>query len=349
METPQELKEKTKALKWLQRLKDESWEAELLVTAIAIFGTFQLFGLIDWATNKFIDILPVEQYIIGYFIVFMGLLAISILVSMFVIHFFLRAYWIGLVGLNSVFPDFGLEDSAYSKIYTEKILGILPKQEDSIQKVDELCSVIFSAAFTLLLIYSYLSVTLTIYLFIYNQLVDLVPYYILLVPVILIGLLIIGQSVFMIFANLKRFKNNYKIQHFLFKWVRLTSMITYGPLYKNLLQITMVFGSNFKKKKALIGLVLLFLASGMLVAVFKITDTNIFYLIIQKSYYDNKMYLDYYHDQNPNNSFVLTPQIQSDIIEGTTVKLFIPIFSNEGNYQKENCGIFKNNDAKSAF
>lgn len=261
----------------------------------------------------------------------------------------MRAYWIGLVGLNSVFPDFGLEDSAYSKIYTEKILGILPKQEDSIKKVDELCSVIFSAAFTLLLIYSYLSVTLTIYLFIFNQLVDLVPHYILLVPGILFALLIIGQSIFVIFANLKRFKNDYRIQHFLFRWVRLTSIITYGPLYKNLLQITMVFGSNFKKKKALVRLVLFFLVSGMSVAVFKISDTNIFYLIAQKTYYENQMYLDYYHDQNPNNSFVLTPQIQSDIIEDTTVKLFIPIFSNEQNYQKDNCDIFENDNAKTNF
>ena len=31
---------------WLQRLKEESWEAELLVSAIAIFGTFQLFAVI---------------------------------------------------------------------------------------------------------------------------------------------------------------------------------------------------------------------------------------------------------------------------------------------------------------
>jgi hypothetical protein len=36
-----------KTLKWLQRLKDESWEAELLVSAIAIFGTFQLFALVE--------------------------------------------------------------------------------------------------------------------------------------------------------------------------------------------------------------------------------------------------------------------------------------------------------------
>ncbi|MCH3883360.1 hypothetical protein [Tenacibaculum aquimarinum] len=167
---------------WLQRLKDESWEAELLVSAIAIFGTFKLFGFINWGTNFFIDVLDPNQYLIGYFIVAIGLLAISILASMFLIHFFLRAYWIGLVGLNSVFPDYSIEDSAYSKIYTEKILGILPKLKDSIQKVDELCSVIFSVAFTLLLIYAYMSIFVSAYLLVYNLLSAYIPFYILLIP-----------------------------------------------------------------------------------------------------------------------------------------------------------------------
>ncbi|HOY13253.1 MAG TPA: hypothetical protein PLY70_08935 [Saprospiraceae bacterium] len=63
---------------WLQRLKEESWEAELLVSAIAIYGTFQLFKGINWATNVFIDRLPPSQYLVAYFIVFIGLLAISI-------------------------------------------------------------------------------------------------------------------------------------------------------------------------------------------------------------------------------------------------------------------------------
>ena len=119
---------------WLQRLKDESWEAELLVSAIAIFGTFKLFDIISWVTNFFIDTLHPSQYFVAYFIVTFGLLAVSILAAMFVIHFVLRAYWIGLVGLNSVFPDYSIEDSAYSKIYTEKILSILPKLKDSIKR-----------------------------------------------------------------------------------------------------------------------------------------------------------------------------------------------------------------------
>jgi len=56
-ETTQNQPEIFKSKKWLQKLKDESWEAELLVSAIAIFGTFQLFKVVDWSTNKFIDLL----------------------------------------------------------------------------------------------------------------------------------------------------------------------------------------------------------------------------------------------------------------------------------------------------
>lgn len=339
-----EILKKKKAIKWLQRLKDESWEAELLVSAIAIFGTVQLFNLIDWVTNKYIDLLPIEQYMYGYFIVFMGLLAVSILVSMFVIHFFLRAYWIGLVGLNSVFPEYGLEDSAYSKIYTEKILEILPRQEDTIQKVDELCSVIFSAAFTILLIYAYLAVSMSMYILIYNVLLEYVPSNILLIPAILIGVLLVVQTMFGIVGNLKRFKNNVAVQTWMFKVVRVGSMVTYGPLYKNLLQVSMVFGSNFKKKKSLVALVLLFFISGMCVAVVKVIDTNIFYLIKQDVYYTDQMHLSYYHEQNPDNSFLITPQIQSEIIESKPVKLFIPVFSNESQYQMEKCGSFMDDE-----
>lgn len=345
-ETSQVLENK-KNIKWLQRLKEESWEAELLVSAIAIFGTFQLFGLIEWVTNKYIDLLPIEQYQYGYFIVFMGLLAISILVSMFVIHFFLRAYWIGLVGLNSVFPDYSIEDSAYSKIYTEKILGILPKQEDTIQKVDELCSVIFSAAFTILLIYMYMSVFLSVYMLIYNLLIDYVPSYILLIPLFISLILLVLQTIFSVIGNLKMFKTNVWVQTWMFKLVRLTTMVTYGPLYKYLLQVTMVFGSNFKKKKSLVFLILLFFVSGMCVAIVKIQDTNIFHLINPVSYDVHKMQLSYYENQNINESFLITPQIQSDIIEDNTVKLFIPVFHHERNYQKTTCGEFNDDDSLS--
>ncbi|MEP2281375.1 hypothetical protein, partial [Maribacter sp.] len=300
-----------------------------------------------WATNKYIDLLPIEQYIYGYMIVFLGLLAISMLVSMFVIHFVLRAYWIGLVGLNSVFPDYSIEDSVYSKIYTEKILSILPKQEDTIQKVDELCSVIFSSAFTILLIYSYMSLFLSIYMLIYNLLLDYVPIYILLIPLFITSGLLVLQMIFNVIGNLKKYKSNVWVQTWMFKLVKLTSMVTYGPLYRNLLQVSMVFGSNFKKKKSLVYLVLSFFASGIFLTLVKFQDTNIPHLILPKNHDVNLMYLSYYSDQNPDESFLLTPQIQSDIIEGNTVKLFIPVFHHERNYQAATCGEYEEDDSLS--
>jgi len=315
----------TKSKAWLQKLKDESWEAELLVSAIAIFGTFQLFKLIDWATNKFIDYLPQEQYTIAYFIVVFGLLAISLLASMFVIHFLLRSYWIGLVGLNSVFPDYSIKDSTYSKIFTEKILSILPKLKDSITKVDDICSVIFSAAFFLLLVYSYFAISATIYLLLFNLL-----------------------SEYTILANLKRLKENEKLQLFSFKLLKIGSILSFGPLYKSLLQIRMTFSSNYKKNKSLSRTLLLFICSGLIVVVYQISNNNIRYLI-RNDYFFNatKTYAGYYKSENENIDFLLAPEISSDIIEQKVIKLFIPIFEHEDKLRINKCNTYKNDDSLS--
>ncbi len=329
------------AQSWLQRLKQESWEAELLVSTISIFGTFQLFNLVGWVSDLFIDILHPDQYRIGYFIVFFGLLAISILISMFVIHFFLRAYWIGLVGLNSVFPDYSIKDSAYSEIYTKKILAILPKLKDSIQKVDELCSVIFSVAFTSLLMYLYIGLFSSMYLLVFNLLSPYVPTYILLIPLIVMAIGLVVQLSVGLLANMKSNRQKEKLQLWNFKISRLAFMMSYGPLYKSILQVSMIFGSNFKKKKHLIYLIILFLISGVLVSVSQIFNTNIPYLITRESFFDQtKAYSSFYKTENKNNDFLLTPEIESDQVATKVLKLFIPIFRYEKKMGEKVCGTF---------
>ena len=324
---------------WLQRLKEESWEAELLVSAIAIFGTFKLFDIIGWGTNMFIDVLNPNQYLIGYFIIAIGLLAVSILAAMFLIHFFLRAYWIGLVGLNSVFPDYSIEDSAYSKIYTEKILSILPRLKDSIQKVDELCSVIFSVAFTVLLMYAYMSVFVSLYLLVFNLMSAFVAWYILLIPAIFLLLCLLSQMVITFIANIKSNREKEKLQILSFKVNKFASKVLYGPLYKSILQVTMIFGSNFKKKKALIYLLLSFLFLGIFVFGNQITKTNIFYLIVHKKYFNStKVYSSFYKNDNTTNTFLLTPEIESDKVETEVLKVFIPVFKHEEKMRTEFCG-----------
>lgn len=304
--------------------------------------------MIGWSTNKFIDILAPDQYLIGYSIVFMGLLAVSILVSMFVIHFFLRAYWIGLVGLNSVFPDYSIKDSAYSKVYTEKFIGILPKLKDSIQKVDELCSVIFSAAFAILLLYLYMALFASAYLFIFNFLSDYIPYYYLLIPLAILAVVFVLQTIISLIANLKTYKENETIQIWYFKIVKLGSILMLGPLYKSILQISMIFSSNFKKKKALTYLIIIFLFSGIFITVYQVLNTNIPYLIKQEVYFDEtKTYAGYYKTENEQLNFLLTPEITSDVIQANHLKIFIPIFSYEKKLREKICGTYVEDENKS--
>ena len=332
---------------WLQRLKDESWEAELLISAVAIFGTLELFKGVDWVVNLFIDSLQPDQYLVGYAIAFGGLLAISILTTMFVIHFSLRAYWVGLVGLNSVFPDYGLEDSVYSKIYTEKMLGILPKLKNTVQQVDEICSVIYSAAFFMLLIYLYLSLVASLYLFLFNTLSPYVNGHILLIPVYLIIIMLVLQMILGTVANLKAYKQNKKMQLWYFHISKWGSILAYGPLYKQLMQIAMTFASNFRKKKSLVGLTITFIVIGFIITMIQFENSKMPYLVNQEFYFDDtRVHHGYYASKTTAKEFLLGPQIESDIIDKNIIPLFIPVYKHERKQYQPVCGEFEKNDSQ---
>ena len=326
---------------WIERLKEESWEAELLVSALALFGTFQLFSIIDWLANYFINVLPMHQYGIGYMITFYALIAVSTLCAMFVIHFSLRAYWVGLVGLNSVFPDYDFDNSLFSPIYTKKLVKILPRVLDTIQKVDQLCSVIFSAAFAVLFMFIYLVVFSTLYLLLFNLLLPYVAWWVLLLPGALIALIAAVQIVIASVANLKRFRDHETVQHVYFLAVKYSWPVMNGPLHKNILQVFMMFTTNFKKDKALSFLIVLFLLVGTFVSFSQITKTHILYLLSFETYFDEtKTYNGMYASENEkreNFSYLISPEIPSDIIETNYIKLFIPIFNSEKPLQREHC------------
>lgn len=320
----------TQPASWLQRLKEESWEAELLVSAVAIFGSFQLFAIVDWAVYQFVDILHLDQYLLGYLVAFITLFAVSILGSMFVIHFILRSYWVGLVGLNSVFPDYNTEDSVHSPIFTEKMLTKLPRLKDSITQVDELCSVIFACAFCLLMAYGYMALTMTIYLLIFNALVAIVPASIMYIPIYAIVILIVVQGLFSIVANNKKFHDNNTVQNLYFNSTHITYILTQGPLYKNIVQVIMVFVSHFNKKKSLVLLVSAFLLGGLATLAIKFDDTKLKYLAMPDYFQsETRTFAEYYANQNQTMDFLITPEIEADIISVSVVKIFIPILSKE--------------------
>lgn len=335
--------EKEQALSWLQRLKDESWEAELLVSVASILAIMQVFPLLASCVDFFINNLRPEQYFVGYMISFSGYLAFGILGAFFVIHFSLRAYWIGLVGLNSVFPDYSVKDSAYSEIYTKKMSDLLPKVPATIKSLDEICSVIFSASFALLMLYLYAGLLsaflLTIYAFLNT--------YVSTILLVVIAVFMLISTLGSIIPNIKKYKQNVKVQTWYFHLVVWSSKVFYGPFYKYLLQIMMMFGSNYKQKKAIVRTLLIMVLFGFGLGILQIFQSNFGYLLRSDVPQDEtRVYPEHYSYNNFEKTFLLAPEIESKIVSTNVLSLFVPIFENETKRMEKNCNIEDKNTKK---
>lgn len=149
------MKEETKSNKkenplkpaWLQRLEEESWQAELALSGAAFFATLQLPELFDWLEAKLL--LNFEDFTLSFFdfivpILFIANLSLPIL---FVFHLAVRALWIGLVGLNSVYPEGFQPNTRFSKTYQEQFIADYGDIDGYIQKMDRLGSSIFGFGF----------------------------------------------------------------------------------------------------------------------------------------------------------------------------------------------------------
>ena len=83
------------------KLEQESWQAELIISGVAILGALLLPELVDrfgqWALIYFSEDL-------GLFLIlflFSQYFICGSLIFGFVVHFILQGIWIGLIGLNS--------------------------------------------------------------------------------------------------------------------------------------------------------------------------------------------------------------------------------------------------------
>jgi len=143
---------------WIQILAEQSWEAELIVSGVAIFGALrlpkELYRLIDWLLIHLADDYLVFASVMGLYLY----ISIQVMIAGFLIHFALRVTWIGFVGLYSVYPEIK-QISLYSEDFNQKLKKGFPGLKTYVKTLDDTSSVVFSAAN--LGVLSLLSLTLT--------------------------------------------------------------------------------------------------------------------------------------------------------------------------------------------
>ncbi len=342
--------EQQKTPKWLKRLEKESWQAELLISGLALYGTLYLPEFVYILSDTLIDRLPVKYYLAGYAISFFYLFGISILTTFFIIHFIIRAYWVGLIGLNSIYPNgYKIEDGYYSPIFSRLIAKKLPTVKETIKAVDKQCSGMFAGAFVFMLMYGMMSVSFSILLVIYMLTHQYIPTPIWIALAVVFTFITFAVSIFGFFGKNEKYRNNEKLQKYFFVASYIYGNIITPFIYKPLNQIIFTFQSNAKSASASIKVAFPFIIIASGLSMHYLEQSNIGILIAKGSgdqinIFDNSVYANNYLDQFDPNQNIFIPVIDSDIISGPFIKLFIPVLSHESYIQDLICGEYQEDE-----
>jgi len=130
------------------------WELELLISGAVVFSLLQVPSHVD---DWFAHLAPhvAERTHLGVFMLYTYVkLILYTLITCFVLHLIMRAYWVGLIGLESVFPQ-GVrwEDSSYGPVMTEVYRERMGRLQEKIDAADRFCSILFPLAFTVVMLF----------------------------------------------------------------------------------------------------------------------------------------------------------------------------------------------------
>ena len=214
---------------WLQKVAEQSWEPELLISGLAIFATLNLPEYV-WKFHHyykynlqldsgFIDEL-VPILVVGVF-----LTALQVLSFAFIFHFIVRAFWVGLMGLTSVYREgIKYDDLPYSEYYKTEMKKRIGDKDTFLLATDKLASLIFSIAALFVLYLIGISVVYIVFFILVNgvklmvspETFDVYSNIILIVS----GVFLLGVSIISIVLNMERFRKNEKYSkiHFLVNW-----------------------------------------------------------------------------------------------------------------------------------
>lgn len=137
--------------KLLDRLQEESWQLELIVSGVVIFLLIGLHPYLgDFASYLSVMMLGSSAFI-SVFTALWGFVGIAYfaLIGMFLFHLALRGMWIGAIGLRSVSGGFDHDYLDFPGRYGKFLRSRLGSFDDYIERLERNASVTFSLAFLL--------------------------------------------------------------------------------------------------------------------------------------------------------------------------------------------------------
>ncbi len=140
---------------WLEKLQQESWQLELLISGFLLSMLFVAKDSINTVLLEQNNILNTPQGGMVYFLILFVYIACHILIINLIIHVLMRSLWIGAIGLRNVSGNINLDNLKLSPVFRAHLEKKLPTFDQFIERLENFCCLIF--AFTFLLVFSILS------------------------------------------------------------------------------------------------------------------------------------------------------------------------------------------------
>lgn len=313
--------------KWLTELQQRSWEPEILLSGIVLYGMFKVPDLLDeflvfFKLNIFGNSSDINN------LVALFKMGIYWLITGLILHLICRGIWIGMVGLSYTFPKGIQADNIGYKDKFKSRVENTPSYERIVIRLEKISSSLFSISFMLFmsLIGGYLFFLVLVILpftitYIYfdlgfdGPLFEAFQIYVLFI----VSIALLGLLDFVSLGYFRRFRWFAKLYWPLHQFISvLTLSRFYRPIYYGVV-------TNFNKWAFF-----LFLASFAFISILgagNIANSNyagdkITRLTIWNTSRGYSAYAGYYDDQNDDHPS-WRAQIPSDVITGNVLKLFV--------------------------
>jgi hypothetical protein len=330
--TNQESRNKT----WLEEMSQQSWNPELIISGIAIYATFSMPDVFKKVYNSyFIDYQLDES--VGNAV--MPMLIYGVLVSLsqvlsvaFIVHFVLRAFWVGYIGVLSVFPkgiDFE-KITLYGDYGKQQLQKKMKNLDELALQLDKASSVIFALAILVVLQFCGIGLVYFIFALLHNLLQHLFTKSIYekyedTIQFVLLALIFVPVAMILI-LNQKRFRNHPVYGKWHYHVSRGFQKVLMPFFNIHIQSLLLTFNSTIPRSRlvwissslglifgAMISLNLLNLRATNLLEGRHFYTSYVSETYIAKAFYEDK--------RNKDDLRIAT--IQSDVIKDPYVKLFI--------------------------